>query len=185
VTRGLGDVEGGNVRRICSWCNVDLDGNTSAARGEPITHGICESCSNHFTANDLVPLRVFLDALQPPVLLVDSAGVILTANETACRTLGIEPGAAEGSLRGDVLRCANAPLPGGCGKTGRCAACEILGSVTRTFETGLAMDHVPACLDVQGAAGREQVLLRISTERVNGQVLLRLDEMKKVQPAPV
>ena len=170
------------MRRICAWCSADLDGNVSALRGGPITHGICESCSSHFTAHDLVPLRVFLDALEPPVLLVDSAGVILTANAAARRTLGMQPGTAEGSLRGDVLRCANASLPGGCGKTERCAACEIQGSVNRTFETGLAMDHVPACLDVQGSAGREQMLLRISTEKVSGSVLLRLDEMTKVEP---
>ena len=45
------------------------------------------------------------------------------------------------------------------------------------------MDHVSVYLEVQGAAGREQILLRISTERVNGSVLLRLDEMNKVEPA--
>jgi PAS domain-containing protein len=171
------------MRRICAWCDKDLDGNLTAVRGDPITHGICESCAVHFTANELAPLRIFLDGLEPPVLLVDSAGVILTANESARRTLGIDTGAAEGSLRGDVLRCANATLPGGCGRSERCAACEIQGSVTRTFETGLAMDHVSAYLEVQGAKGREGLLLRISTERVSGSVLLRLDSMEKVQPA--
>ena len=82
-----------------------------------------------------------------------------------------------------MLRCANAALPGGCGKTEHCHACEIRGSVTRTLETGLAMDHAAACLEMQGAAGREQALLRVSTERVNGSVLLRLDEMRKVESA--
>jgi PAS domain-containing protein len=172
------------MRRICAWCDKDLDGKGTAVRGDPITHGICESCALHFTANELVPLRLFLDGLEPPVLLVDSAGVVLTANESARLALGIDPGAAEGSMRGDVLRCWNASLPGGCGKSDRCAACEIQGSVTRTFETGLAMDHVSAYLEVQGAAGREQLQMRISTERVNGAVLLRLDGMEKVEQAP-
>jgi PAS domain-containing protein len=171
------------MKRICAWCDKDLDGNETAVRGDPITHGICESCALHFTANELVPLRIFLDGLEPPVLLVDSAGVILAANESARRVLGIDPVMAEGSMRGDVLRCSNAPLPGGCGKSDRCAACEIQGSVTRTFETGLAMDHVSAYLEVQGAGGREQLLMRISTERVSGSVLLRLDSMEKVEPA--
>jgi hypothetical protein len=162
---------------------VDLDKKGSAVSGEPITHGICESCSRHFTATDLEPLRGFLDALQPPILLVDSSCVVLTANTTACRTLGLDPRMVEGCPPGNVLRCANAALPDGCGKTEQCPACEIRGSVARTFETGLAMDHVSACLEVQGAAGREQALLRVSTERVNGSVLLRLDEMRKVETA--
>jgi hypothetical protein len=97
--------------------------------------------------------------------------------------LGVEPDGAEGSLRGDVMRCTNATLPGGCGRSDRCAACEIQGSVTRTFETGHAMDHVSACLEVHGASGREQMLLHISTERVNGSVLLRLDSVERVEPA--
>jgi PAS domain-containing protein len=168
------------VRRICAWCNVDLEGNKDLIGDEPITHGICDSCARHFTARELVPLRVFLDALEPPVLMVDRAGLVLTANESARRTLGIEPDVAEGSLRGDLLSCANAFLPGGCGRSDRCAACEIQGSVTRTFETGHAMDHVSACLEVQGQSGREQMLLHISTERVNGSVLLRLDGLERV-----
>lgn len=171
------------MRRICAWCKVDLDGMGDELRGGPITHGICETCARHFAANGLVPLREFLDALEPPVLLVDSAGVVLAANESARRVLGIQPGGAEGSLSGDILNCVNAPLPGGCGMTGRCAECEIRGSVTRTFETGIAMDHVAACLEVQGDSGPEQVLLHISTERVNGSVLLRLDGMEKLEKA--
>ncbi len=164
------------MNRTCARCGGKLGPGPRRQPNEPITHGICESCSRFFSANGLESLRGFLDSLDAPLMLVDSAGVVLTANARACADAGKQLQEIEGLFEGTMVDCAHAGMPPrGCGASESCAACEIRGSVTRTFETGLALDHVEAYLDVRTAAGGERRLLNISTERVDRVVILRLD----------
>jgi PAS domain-containing protein len=143
-----------------------------------VTHGICPACSDHFFGDvDLPPLRRFLDRLEAPVLLVDGEGAVLTANRAARELLGKSLPEIEGRRSGEVVECARARLPGGCGRTAHCAACTIRVAVGETFATGVSREGL--CV-VEGTApfgDRTSSVVRISTERVGETVLLRIDEM--------
>ncbi|MEW6488773.1 MAG: PAS domain-containing protein [Thermodesulfobacteriota bacterium] len=165
------------MRRVCAWCGGELEPGGNPA--DPVvTHGICPSCSDHFFGDpDLPPLRRFLDRLEAPVLLVDGEGAVLTANRAARELLGKSLPEIEGHRSGDVMECARARLPGGCGRTEHCRACAIRIAVSETFATGVSREGLCAVegAGTFGASGSSVV--RISTERVGGTVLLRIDEM--------
>ena len=134
------------------------------------------------------PFREFLDSLADPVLLVDKGGFVITANARARSALGKDLEDIEGILGGEVMECAFARLPGGCGRTAHCAACEVRASVTYTIETGSPLSRVEAYVDVATPRGSERRQLFISTERVGQAVLLRLDvigiaEIRAQRPA--
>jgi hypothetical protein len=171
------------VRRICAWCGTRLDERAeNGEANEPITHGICDSCARSFCSTLHSSLCRFLDSLGESILLVDEGGLVITANACARSALGKEPEGIEGFLAGDVLECAFARLPGGCGRTTHCAACEVRASVTYTFETGAPLCKVEAYLEASTPRGNEKRQLFISTEKVGQRVLLRLDSVRAREP---
>lgn len=173
------------MRRVCAWCGGDLEPGGSPA--DPVvTHGICPSCSDHFFGEpDLPPLRRFLDRLEAPVLLVGPEGAVLTANEAARQLLGKSLPEIEGRRSGEVVECAWARLPGGCGRTEHCAACAIRIAVGETFATGVSRERLCAVEGTGASGDHGSSVLRISTERVGGAVLLRIDEMGPAGGDPV
>jgi hypothetical protein len=96
-------------------------------------------------------------------------------NEEALRFTGADPDEIGGKLLGDVFECANATLPGGCGRTVHCSGCAIRKAVEQTWETGTPQVRVPATLQARDATALPVVALEISTEKVGEQVLLRID----------
>ncbi len=140
------------------------------ARGEaraepqdaPITHGICEACSE--------------------TVLHDSASLAsfqLSANEAARRSLGLDLPRLVGALAGEVIERVHAALPGGCGQQLHCAACQIRSSVTATHRTGEALRSIKAYQIVRTPDGEQRLYLRISTEKLQDAVLLRVDEIQR------
>jgi PAS domain-containing protein len=125
-----------------------------------------------------MPLRAFLDGLGVPVLLVDPEGNIKTASRDARKILSKDLPEIEGYRPGEVFECANAMLPGGCGKTSHCSGCAIRRTVTDTFETGKSHEKVKAYLKQETGGARQRLSLLISTEKVGEVVLLRIDEMR-------
>jgi PAS domain-containing protein len=166
------------MRRICAWCGADLDGGGPAvAHGEPISHGICGSCRSALHTGGWT-LRKFLEKLPEPVLLVTPDVVVEAANAAACAAVGKQFADMEGRLGGAVLECAYARLPGGCGKTVHCAACQIRASVGHTFRTGEALLRIDAYQDVLTLHGLQRRRLVISTEKVSEMILLRVDSIE-------
>ncbi len=170
------------MKSVCAWCGRPLRDVPSRSGDQWITHGICTDCRDQVLAGMGVPLSEFLDALPQPVLVVDGDAVVLATNESA-RRMGNEGDGnpkpdADGDPKprlGDVFECVNAKQPEGCGRTVHCSGCTIRHTVEHTFETGEAKLRVPATLTAGSEEEPEEVGLWITTEKVGGHVLLRVD----------
>jgi len=174
------------MRRVCAWCRTELDAVDSQAGCENvITHGICENCSTNLLFQMGVELRVFLDSLRLPVVVVNRVGTIVTANRQATTLLRKGLPEIEGYKGGEVFECAYARLPEGCGNTMHCSGCTIRRTVMETYGTGRSFLRVPATLNRNTPEDPEKIKLLISTERIADLVLLRIDELEaKVAAQP-
>ncbi len=162
--------------RECAWCGRLL-GEDRGPRACPISHGVCPDCLQEVLGSRAVPIQDFLDSFGDPVLLVDQDGRILKGNRQALQTLGRGAEEVEGRFGGDAFCCRYAELPGGCGNTVHCRSCTIRRTVEDTLLTGRPHLRVPAYPDLHFEAGEFKVEFLISTERVDGVVLLRIDQM--------
>lgn len=168
--------------KMCAWCDSGLE--TSFAedhQGDIITHGICVPCQEKILGPDKVEWLEFLDRLSVPVVVIDAAGMVETANSGARKILQKELPSIVGLEGGVVFDCIYSVLPEGCGKTVHCSGCTIRNTVMDTFQSGTSHVAVEAPL-VSGTPDNEQeVSFLISTEKVKGVVLLRIDSVGAVQ----
>lgn len=168
---------------VCAWCRdpLSLDDKTP---DEIITHCFCRGCREElFSRRDPVSLREYLNRLTVPVLLTDDDVGIVTANDCACMDLGIDPSAIEGRRGGDAIECINAHLPGGCGKSVHCRTCAIRNTVIDTCRTSRSHYGVRAYADCATPGGVRKTRFLISTEKLGGLVLLRIEEVGRGVPA--
>ena len=115
--------------------------------------------------------------------VLDGDAVVLMASPRVAALLERnEP--LHGLRAGAVFECANARLPGGCGRTVHCSGCALRRTVTDTFTTGRSHLRVPAYLRRRRNEGAVTVSLLITTEKVGGVVLLRIDHVGPEGPAP-
>ena len=121
-------------------------------------------------------MKDFIDQLVRPVLVVNSEGRVKTGNEAACEMLNKGIDSMEGYMGGDVVECAYAKLPGGCGKTKHCTGCTIRNTVMRTFSTGKSQSKVEAYQYIQMPDDVKKMRFLITTEKVGEIVLLKIDE---------
>jgi len=166
------------VKRVCAWCHADLDTvsppGTRADDDTPISHGICDRCSEYLLARR-IPLQDLLESLGVPVLAVDGDVRVQAVSSAACAVIGKKASEVVGGLGGEVLECRHCREPGGCGKTVHCVGCAIRTTVTDTWRTGTAHEAVPAYTHVRTAEGVTTIQYILSTEKVGGVVLLRID----------
>lgn len=168
------------MKTICAWCKTVLnDDNTD---GGMISHGICTKCRDWVRGDvaNTVPLETFLDTLPIPVVVVNRDLLVETANQAALRALGKEKAELAGYSGGDVIECAYARLPGGCGNTEHCSGCVIRNTVTKSFVSGENIENAVAHNPIGHGASAVQTRFQISTSRISGYVLLRIDEMGPV-----
>ena len=168
------------MRRFCAWCQTPLDeGPRELHAGEDVSHGICPQCQEFFFSDpEEGGIERFLDRLDIPVLVVDGDLIVQTANRKALEVLGSNLPRVRLRLGGDVLECARARLPGGCGRSEHCSACAIRGSVESTYRTGEEHRQVVADQLVHRGSGPDQpVRLVISTQKSGDAVLLRIDQV--------
>jgi hypothetical protein len=161
------------MKRVCAWCNKSL-GDELVATG-PISHGICANCAREVMSSRST-LRALIDTLASPILVVDRHGCVVDGNLAARARREYRFG-AEPLRAGDLLHCANADEPGGCGAGAYClAGCAIRKAIARTLETGES---------VVGAEGRQPLVrngkrtmtrVLLSSEKVNGTILLKIIE---------
>jgi PAS domain-containing protein len=167
------------MKVVCAWCRKEIGDAPSPdedARYE-ITHGICQACKDYFFSDQARTLDRFLNQLDAPVLMVNPQGEVVLANQQALQFLGKDLETVSGFKGGDVMECAYAKLPEGCGNTRHCVACTIRKSVMETFDTGKSLRQVPAFLNRLDRQSIHRIKFLISTERVNDVVLLRIDEV--------
>lgn len=161
----------------CAWCGTLLrrvpDGNPSP--GPRTSHGICTACATTLLEELGIPVGHFLSSLDVPVILVSDDVEVLDASPGALAMLGKARETVLGRLGGEVFECANAHLPGGCGRTVHCSGCTLRQTVTSTWETGLPQVRVPATLEVTPNGGPERIDLLVTTARVGDRVVLRIE----------
>jgi transcriptional regulator with PAS, ATPase and Fis domain len=177
------------MKRVCAWCDKEM-GSVKSEFNQPsdnvITHGICDDCKSNIRFQKGTDLQSFLDSFKSPILVVDTEGVVKTANKKAQSVLGKGGAEFEGYRFGDVFECANARLPGGCGHTIHCSGCTIRRTVMETRSTGKAFFRVPAYLNKRTTEALESdtICFLISTKKVGDMVLLSIDDVgvgKKAQ----
>ena len=123
------------MKKICAWCGTWLikDGEEDVRRTDTVvSHGICRNCLTNVQFQAGVKLQELLDALEAPVVAVDSDVVLKVVNDKARVLFGKTPEAIIGHRGGEVFECAHARLPGGCGRTMHCSGCTVRRTVTDT-----------------------------------------------------
>jgi hypothetical protein len=172
------------LKYICAWCGVELASvSDHPSPGEAVSHGICLACANSQITGMPRKLEQFLDDIALPVFLVDSVGLIRSANRHGRVLLGKELSHVEGLSGGVVFECAYAWLPEGCGNTVHCSGCTIRKSVMSTHATGRGLSRIPATLRQQTADEPQEIRLLISTEKFHNWVMLRIDAVLGNSPA--
>lgn len=161
------------MKIVCSYCGQTL-GEQPPLDSDEISHGICNTCLAYFKAQwEGMNLDEYLDRFDAPVFAVDPTGRIIGANQLAAAGIGKERSEIFARLGGEVMECAFARLPEGCGKTEHCAACTVRMTVQETFETG--RDIVNRRSYVNQDNGRLDLL--ISTHLEDGYVRLVIESM--------
>ncbi len=165
------------MNAACAWCGERLTKQDS--QSSSLTHGICSPCAEQLE-HPSVPLVELLNEFSQPVFLVGSDTRIQAGNEAACRLVGKSPEQIEGKLGGEVIDCAYARLPGGCGRTAHCDGCVIRNSITKTMRTGKTVTEAAGERPVRSEGNSRNLRFLISTEKRLGGVLLRVEEVTEV-----
>ena len=159
------------MKVVCSYCRAAM-GEKEPLSDSRITHTMCGDCYEHFSRLwDGLHLGEFLDEFDFPVALFDGDLRVVAANQAMAERLGKSDREMFGLLGGEVLECAHARLPEGCGKTMCCKGCTVRRAVDRAHR-GVDQVDVPAWVDQEG--GRQE--LRISARLVDGVVRLVIDD---------
>lgn len=170
------------MKRVCAWCNVEMDTVASESESDGIvTHGICDDCANKVLWPHRPDVMDFLDSLDAPIIVVDSLGNALDANKQAQTLMQKESAEICGLKGGVVFECVFAKLPEGCGNTVHCDGCTIRNTVIDTFQSGMSHLNVTAGLTRGSAENLVEIQFQISTEKVGGVVLLRIDKVDPVK----
>ncbi|NOZ22435.1 MAG: hypothetical protein GXP25_15245 [Planctomycetes bacterium] len=168
------------MKRVCAWCKKDLGTKPAMVDdGGAITHGICKSCVAKYLPALAKPLPDFLDRLGVPVLLMGSGPKVLTANRHARELLGKNLSEIEGHRSGEVIECIYSKRPGGCGEQEHCKSCAIRQTVLETYRTGKGFVKVRAYPDIQFGETEKTMSIEITTQKVKGYVLLRIDDLRE------
>ncbi|HTT17872.1 MAG TPA: hypothetical protein VMG82_02940 [Candidatus Sulfotelmatobacter sp.] len=165
------------MRLICAWCGVTIERPGYSQTLEPETsHGMCQACTESLASQEHgAALQRHLDTIPVPILLVDSDSAVVTMNVKACDILGKKLDGTGTQLFGKVFDCVHSRNSEGCGRTIHCSGCVIRRSVTTTFETGEPQVMVPATLSVATQDRLSEAVIAVTTFKMGGLVLLRID----------
>ncbi len=171
------------MRRICAWCKKELTPREDMGTEKEITHGICSLCALKFSSGVPKTIKNMLDLIDEPVLVMDSLGVIKSANDSGLKLLGKDLESVENHLGGDALECSYAQLPEGCGRTEHCRTCAIRNVLMDTLAHDRCYKKVPAYQRIRTSRGDRIMRFYISTEKVGEQIFLRIDDVEEKMPA--
>jgi len=170
------------MNQTCIWCSQEISPETNGATGGSTNAGtVCGCCSEHFTLPPQGPFQQHLDSLPVPVLVIDlyaGAYMITTAvNRKAADWIAKGPREIIQHLCGNVIECAYARLPEGCGGTVTCRSCAIKQAVSKTRETGEPQVRMLFTLQRGDPDHPVPVELSMTTMKTGHQVMLRLDRI--------
>ncbi len=165
------------MRRVCGWCKKDLNPEQDHISDAPVTHGICSSCALQITTGTSRSAREMLNMVEEPVFLLGQGGVMHAANRSGCQLVGKEVDAVVDRMLGEVFECAEAGRPGGCGMSIHCSMCTMRNTLLETLDTGNSASKVPATRNLGSPEGERDVHFLISTEQVDGRILMKIDEV--------
>lgn len=169
------------MKMVCAWCGADMGDDGKG--GADVSHGICPSCSGFFLQNvSESVMGSFLERVPFPVLVVDDDVKVIDGNEAALRLVGKAKEDVAGFRGGEVMECAYARLPGGCGQSDHCRGCAIRNSVTHTAMTGDPVTDAPCYLCRHTAEGEKWKRFLVSTSRMGKIVLLKIREAGEFTP---
>lgn len=168
------------MRRVCAWCKKDLKPNEEYDSEGGITHGICSFCAIKISSFKPRNIKELLNYVQQPVFLIDSDGIVRTANKSGLEMLGKKLEEIEYELGGDVFECSYASVEGGCGRTLHCTTCAIRNIVMDTLTTGQGYKSIPAFQSINTKDGTRILKFYISTEKVKECILLRIDKVSDI-----
>ena len=116
--------------------------------------------------------------LGAPTMILNRA-VRVEARNAAAKVLAMAE--VEGLLLNEIMECARARLPEGCGRVKACLmGCALRRSIQHTYATGKSMEHVEARQEIRTGLGTRVMRFWFSTARVGDKVLLRIDRVEKV-----
>lgn len=165
------------MKTVCSWCSKVIGTDSLEPISDSIiTHGICNECVLKILWPNNHVLLDYFDGLDAPVVVINSLGIVSSANRSARGLLQKELPDIEGFQCGDVFECVNSRLPEGCGKTLYCDGCTVRNTIMDTMQSGKSHLKIPAGLSLGTVENVHEVQLLISTEKVMDVVLLRIDE---------
>ena len=161
------------MKVICSYCNKNM-GEKEPFDDDSASHGICKECLDYYQSQiNGLSLDKFLDRFKTPVLIVDEHGRAVAANKMAETMTGKSQSEIFGLLGGEVMECAYARLPEGCGRTVHCVACTIRNTVMAAMEKGKPQMHVPVKLRQEG----REIAMVISTEKIGSLVRIVIENV--------
>jgi PAS domain-containing protein len=159
------------VKVICSYCRKEI-GIKKPLDDDSVSHGICKECIDYYQKQiNGLSLNQYLDRFEIPVFIADDHGRIVAANNMAETMTGKSPSEIFGLLGGEVMECAYARLPEGCGETVHCAACSIRRTVMAAMESGEPQMHVPVKLHQED----REIEMIISTEKIGSFVRIVIE----------
>lgn len=164
------------MKRVCAWCNSKMNSQECDDEGseELVTHSICDECSDNLDFQLGVSLDRYLNSLKIPVIALDTDDGIIAVNHEALKLHPNETLNITKSWNGKVFECAHARLPEGCNRCVHCSGCAIRSLTAETFKTGSRQEKIPAHTH-QCSSALEKADLLISTEIIDGTVILRLE----------
>lgn len=168
----------GHRSRSCAWCGQALPAPEVRGRRADVHSAVCARCHGRLSARSRVPVDDLLASSTEPVLIVDDDHTIGMVNAPGLRFLGKPAEDVLGERTGAALDCENAHLPGGCGATIRCTACDVLEAIAHTHLTGQPRYRARTDVRVCRGDGLTDLRMTFSTSRIADRILLEINNFQ-------
>lgn len=161
-----------SMRVICAWCKTVLKEGSSSR----ISHGMCDECSFTFRNGTGMGLRSLLENLEVPTLVFRGDATLIAGNRAAKAVLPGSSSCQPDAAAGVVIECERSALPGGCGKSEFCSACQFRNTIAATHSDGTGRHGVVSGHPMPGTNGSRTVRYRFSTRKVGENVQVFIED---------
>lgn len=163
------------MEKICSYCKKNM-GDCEPFGETGISHGMCDTCFASFDNQlDGVSLENYIEKFDLPVLIVNEDARILAANRLAQQTIDKPIRDMIGSHAGNVMECAHARLPEGCGNTVHCLGCTIRNTINEVTKSNDSRLHVSAVL----SQDEKNIDMVLSAEKIDSFIQITIEQINK------